>query len=321
MWKTMKQIPRPYAGEHDLVRLKQLLVEGKQLSPFSGYAHPGDLDWWVYYDTSGQPLRERIWLWEDGERLLGWVFTWPGYESFDLFIHPAVRGQFEETVLDWMENYLPSAFQHKHGKPLAELTTYPYADDAHLISLLKERGYTASPSMVLFRQSLAQIPTPLLPPGFHFLERMDISDVEKRVMVHVSAFTRLNADGSIASKSKMTPDYYRRFMDAPGYDPELDVVIIAPDGSFASFVMAWMDATLKMAEFEPVGTHQDYQRRGLGKAALLEAMRRLRARGTEVATVMTWAKDAGNIAFYQSAGFEVCNTSLAFSKTLIEEGL
>ncbi|MCB9452201.1 MAG: GNAT family N-acetyltransferase [Anaerolineaceae bacterium] len=312
----MTLTPRPYAGEHDLVQMKRLLVAGKQVSPFSGYVHPGDLDWWVYYDTSGQPLTERVWLWEEHGELLGWVFTWPGYEAFDLFIHPSMRGQLEEIVLDWMEANLPSVFQRKYGKPLETLETYAYADNPQLIDLLKERGYTESPSMVLFRQSLAHVPTPLLPPGFSFLERMDAANVEQRTAVHVSAFTRLNPDGSIAFKSKMTPDYYRKFMTAPGYDPELDVVVVAPDGAFASFVMAWADATLKMGEFEPVGTHADYRRRGLGKAALLEAMRRLRARGMDVATVMTWAKDEGNIAFYQSAGFAIHNHILRFSKVL-----
>mgnify|MGYP001444585515 CR=1 FL=1 len=42
----MKQVPHPYAGENDLVRMKHLLVEGKRVSPFSGQIHPGNLVWW-----------------------------------------------------------------------------------------------------------------------------------------------------------------------------------------------------------------------------------------------------------------------------------
>jgi hypothetical protein len=167
--------------------MKQMLVEGNLAAPFSGYIHPGDLDWWIYFDASGEPLAERIWLWEAGKRLLGWVFIWPGYESLDLFIHPSMRGQLEETILDWMETYLPSVYQRKYGKPLEKTETYSYADDSYLTALLHRRGYTESPSMVLFRQPVAQIPAPLLPPGFSFLERMDSAYVEQRAAVHASA--------------------------------------------------------------------------------------------------------------------------------------
>lgn len=307
--------PRPYAGESDLTRMKQLLIAGKLASPFSAYVHPGDLDWWVYYDTSGEPLTERVWLWEDADRLLGWVFIWPGYSEFDIYAHPAVRATQTARILDWMEIHLPQMTQaHTSGMP-EEIAVAAYADDDLMISLLEGRGYRGAPQFVSFSRSLdADLPVPRLPDGFRFLERMDAAYTEQRSAVHASAFTRLNPDGSVASRSKMTPDYYQRFMQAPGYDPDLDVVVVAPDGSFAAFVMAWADSTIKIGEFEPVGTHHDYQRRGLGRAALIEAMRRLRQRGIETATVMTWAKDEGNIAFYQSAGFALCNTLLRFAR-------
>lgn len=42
---------------------------------------------------------------------------------------------------------------------------------------------------------------------------------------------------------------------------------------------------------------------GLGRAALLEGMRRLRACGHHEARVMAAAENAGNITFYGRAGF------------------
>lgn len=312
----MKQTPRPYAGEHDLVRMKHLLVEGKRVSPFSGYIHPGDLDWWVYYDPSGEPLAKRVWLWENGNYLLGWTYADPSYADFDLFVHPTLRGQIESAMVDWMEAYLPLVFEKKNGRPLEAVATYADTDDISLIALLQQRGYTDSPHVVQFSQQLVQPPTLLLPRGFHFLERMDATYAGQRAAVHASAFTRRNPDGSVVFKSKMTPNYYREFMLAPDYDPELDVVVVAPDGSFAAFVMAWADSSLRMGEFEPVGTHEDYRRRGLGKATLLEALRRLWSRGMKTVTVMTGAEEVGNIAFYESAGFKICNHIPRFSKSI-----
>ena len=114
----------------------------------------------------------------------------------------------------------------------------------------------------------------------------------------------------------MTPDYYRAFMNAPGYDPELDIALAAPDGTIVSFAMGWIDADNRLSVFEPVGTRYEFHRRGLGKATLLEGLRRLQARGVETALVSCDADEPGNVIFYQSAGFRICNRVLAFRKIL-----
>jgi GNAT superfamily N-acetyltransferase len=89
----------------------------------------------------------------------------------------------------------------------------------------------------------------------------------------------------------------------PDYDPELDVVVVAPDGRFAAFAVGWTDPASKMGLFEPVGTRREYQRLGLGKIALWEAMRLMQARGMGAATVRTSPSLPGVVPFYQAAGF------------------
>jgi ribosomal protein S18 acetylase RimI-like enzyme len=56
------------------------------------------------------------------------------------------------------------------------------------------------------------------------------------------------------------------------------------------------------------------QRKGLGRAALLEGMRRMRARGMTAATALTHTDDAGNVAFYKSVGFQPVTTILKYEK-------
>ena len=103
-------------------------------------------------------------------------------------------------------------------------------------------------------------------------------------------------------------------MQAPGYDPALDVVTVAPDGRFASFAMAWIDPATRIGNFEPVGTRNEFQRRGLGRATLHEGLRRLRASGMDIAIVGTNADNPGNITFYEKAGFRLFERLLAFKK-------
>jgi len=59
----------------------------------------------------------------------------------------------------------------------------------------------------------------------------------------------------------------------------------APDGTMASSTIMWLDEANKTAEFEPVGTHPDYRRLGLGRAMLLHGMHLARAAGATHVTV------------------------------------
>ncbi|MGW0836097.1 GNAT family N-acetyltransferase [Streptomyces prunicolor] len=53
----------------------------------------------------------------------------------------------------------------------------------------------------------------------------------------------------------------------------------------ASSTIMWLDEENNAAEFEPVGTHPHYRRRGLTRAMLLHGMHRARAAGATHATV------------------------------------
>lgn len=67
---------------------------------------------------------------------------------------------------------------------------------------------------------------------------------------------------------------YETMQQAPGYRRDLDLFIVAPNGEYASFCTIWIDEKNKFGNFEPVGTHTEYQRMGLGRALLLEGFRR-----------------------------------------------
>ena len=56
-------------------------------------------------------------------------------------------------------------------------------------------------------------------------------------------------------------------MESPGYEPERELVIQAPDGTFVAFTVIRYDPLNSTGLFEPVGTHKDYRRRGFGQGA------------------------------------------------------
>ena len=105
-------------------------------------------------------------------------------------------------------------------------------------------------------------------------------------------------------------DRFRRFMPSPGYTEARDRVAVAPDGRMAAFCIFWLDAVNKVGLFEPVGTHPDFQRLGLGRALITDSLRRMQAAGMTRANVLADAPNAAAIALYQSCGFRISNTML-----------
>jgi len=157
---------------------------------------------------------------------------------------------------------------------------------------------TRRPLSRLFRpqffQSLdRELPEPAVPDGYIVRSVTGPAEIPARVEVHRAAF----------APSKLTVEMYGLLVRLAPYRYDLDAVVEAPDGTFAAFTMAWLDAEASLGYFEPVGTHPDHQRRGLGKAVNTYALRRLRDEGAREAMVYSALGNVGSDALYRSVGF------------------
>src|SRR5690606_484236 len=61
------------------------------------------------------------------------------------------------------------------------------------------------------------------------------------------------------------------------YRADLHVLVQAPDGTLAATAIIWLDEATRTAEVEPVGTHRQFRRRGLGTALQPPGMHPARA--------------------------------------------
>jgi len=101
----------------------------------------------------------------------------------------------------------------------------------------------------------------------------------------------------------------RRIMQSgPNFRHDLTIVVEAPNGNFVSFSGTWHETKNKIAYVEPVATDPDYRRMGLGKAAVLEGIRRCALEGAVDAFV------GSDQEFYKALGFEKVFTSNCWAK-------
>jgi GNAT superfamily N-acetyltransferase len=103
----------------------------------------------------------------------------------------------------------------------------------------------------------------------------------------------------------------RRQQAAPNYRKDLNVVVVAPSGDFVSLCGMWFEPVNRFAYVEPVCTDPDYRRRGLGRAAVLEALGRCARLGATVAYSST-------LEFYLSMGFREAYVQHRWVKRLPE---
>jgi GNAT superfamily N-acetyltransferase len=85
--------------------------------------------------------------------------------------------------------------------------------------------------------------------------------------------------------SGYSADRHRAVLASPVHRPELDLVAVAPDGSFAAFGLGWLDDHSGSLLFEPVGTDPGHARRGLARALCAHMLRVARDLGAGQAVV------------------------------------
>ena len=115
------------------------------------------------------------------------------------------------------------------------------------------------------------------PAGYTLRHVRGYDEIAARVEIHRAAF----------APSAMTVEKYARLTTLPHYRFEDDLVVEGPDGSLAAFAIAWWDpAPPRVGGVEPVGTHPEHQRRGLGRALLSHGLRRYRDLGAGVVDLL-----------------------------------
>jgi len=112
----------------------------------------------------------------------------------------------------------------------------------------------------------------------------------------------LDGDGTFELTSERKESYEAE-MRRPNVDLNLKVAVVAPNGNFVSYCGMWYDPEAGYAVIEPVATDPEYRKRGMGKAAVLEGIKRVAALGAKKVLV------GSSQQFYYSIGMRPYKTA------------
>lgn len=295
--------------------MQRLSQEVTALRPalLNGDATVGELAWvWAKdVDVLGPYWRHRIWIVDGRVAAWGWVclpyrvargdgtFRESTSASLTWQTHPDRRPLLTD-ILDWYDDL---------AGDIDRLVIIQSADDGAQ-AIAAAHGYAFDEDdddWVQFNmRDLADLPEPVLPDGFRFLCAGDVAPTDA-VQAHRDAW----------HPSVFSEVAFEQVKQTWPYRSDMHVLVAAPDGTLAATAIIWFDEATGTAEFEPVGTHRAFRRRGIGTALQLHGMHRAKAAGASrmlVACLGSPTQPAAR-AMYECVGFRPITRDLPHIKT------
>ncbi len=313
----------PYAGEADLQAIADVfnaceavdqLEEGASVEElrvdFDSPIFDKQRDFSLWRDATRKLLGfGKLWIPDSGETVDGRLVAWkvlPSARSSDLALH----------ILAWAETTLREVGEGA-GKPIT-LHLRIQERAAEPIALLNQQGFSIDRYFFTMARSLAApIPEPVLPVGFTLRQTNGEADAEAWVaMFNESFIDHWNFH------PMPIEDFYHELTD-PNYRSDLDVIAIAPDGSFAAFCYGciYPEENRRSGRndgwIEVLGSRRGFRKIGLGRTMLRVGLQRLQAAGAETARLNVDAESpTGATRLYESEGFHPVETRVSYVKYL-----
>jgi mycothiol synthase len=300
---------RLYQTEDDLMQMHNLLMEGRSQTNDWHYPHVGDLIFWFFMLDCHLNPQEFIRLWHNAiGKLVGYAILGED-PSFDCQVLPEYEWQgIEEEAFAWAEDKLDALRQQDAKRWGGKFVSGSRQDNARRIAFLEDHefkpgGQFSEVNMICTLDG--KIMQPFVPPECEVRSFAGECELTNRAGAQREVWLPWTV-------GEVSDEDYARLMRLPGYDHELDVVAVAPDGKIAAYVNGWVDPVNHIGDFGPVGARQAYRRQGLAKAVLLECLRRMQARGMERVSVSTGLTNEPAQRLYESVGFKPVNKYLEY---------
>ncbi|MDF5721305.1 MAG: GNAT family N-acetyltransferase [Rhizonema sp. PD37] len=311
---------RSYKGETDLQAISDLLNACEAVDKLNKGASVSELQE-ASNDISIDKARD-IRLWEDANCKLigiGYLSLSTSDETINALllccVHPNARsGNLERQIVAWAEQRMREVQQERDVSVKLHISARD--DKVGLIALLESNGFKSESYVLIMRRSLKEpIPEPQLPASFTLRQVRSQQDAEAWVEFYHRSFI----DNS--SYYNLTVEHFHNLRSPPTYRPELDLVAIAPDGTFAACCDCSINPESNKRNrhsegwIDKLGTRRGFRRIGLGRAMLLFGMRQLQAAGMDIAKLaVDFDNPNGALQLYESVGFHKLYTLISYVK-------
>ena len=260
----------------------------------------GRFDWMITHGYLQEEYLDRIGLWEDDGIIIAaalfdchlgnaFCLTLDGYEHLkeELFLYAKDHLAHQEEF-----NMVIDNDDTQYQEILAKNHFVPSQHSEHNAVFLME---TTSMDYIL-------------PEGFRIVSMKDDYNPHHYLQALWKGFNHeLDGEGEFVfsneKKQKVDAEMLR-----PNVDLDLKIAVAAPNGDFVAYCGMWFDPASEFALVEPVATDPAYRKMGLGKAAVLEGVRRCYERGAKKAFV------GSNQQFYYNIGFRPEKTYTLWKK-------
>ncbi len=266
--------------------IKELLLEIEGHPELDNNWEPGRMDWWRYNSHSQKDVeffQANAHYWKtDKDKVVGLFITENGRDDFFIVMHPDFLDLFH-PILKWgldvwakgKKQISTEVFTFAEQK-IEKLTAAGFYEDGPIENL---RTYTLEGYDFSYD----------LKPGFKLLTCAEYDNVESRVQLVQNAFGNPNF-----SAARLLA-----LQDSPAYRPELDLVIVSPEGQAVGYCIGWIEeSNPKSGYIEPMGVHSEFRQNKFGKILAKECFKRLASLGAETAWIASRAEpDISNFLY------------------------
>lgn len=293
---------RPYTNA-DLPLLQAALAEWIATVGACGYGHIGDVPHRIYEVLPAQRPPELVQLWEYAGELVAFAICGLFGASFYLATAPAFRGTSSElamlqTAYNITRRNMASGNPDEH-----RVNSDVYDCDSIRIAQLSRLGFREYRvwDTIVVRDLSTTAPPAAWPPGFR-IRSATLNDCAGLA----------DARNAVFGGNWTPASYCDDVMRKPGYDPAHELLVVAPDDRIAAFAVIRLDSLNRVGQFEPVGTHPAFQRRGLARIMLQHGLIAMQQRGMHSALISYNAENQAAHHLYQRLGFTPRYTTLGF---------
>ena len=242
----------------------------------------------------------RIWKKHDGT-LCGFALVDLSVWGLFYLVSPSEEGgPLEQEILSWA---CSRASYISRGEAITLKCRRVREDNSKRISSLERQGFRREndrQGLRMVRRLDVPLNKPLIPRGFKIRHLSGSEEIEAYVALVNSAIP-----------GATSVETHQRWIETPEYIPELDLIAVADDGTFAAFCQSYYDplelarSTRREGWTDPIGTAPAYRKKGLARAIVLEALWKLKSRGIDDAVLGVAGRNKVAQKLYESIGYRV----------------